>query len=58
MEKLTSFRFEGSDRVQAHCPTCKKWIHEVKVCLDCFTLDGFKDYIYCQECNTAIARSD
>jgi len=58
MEKLTAFRFEGSDRVQAWCETCKKWIDQVKVCLDCNTAAGIKDYVYCQECNTAIARSD
>jgi len=58
MEKLTAFRFEGSDRTQAWCGTCKEWIEQVKVCLDCNTSTGIKDYVYCQECNTAIAMSE
>jgi len=58
MEALTEIRFEGSDRMQARCETCNEWIEQVKVCLDCNTPSGIKDYIYCQECNTAIARSE
>jgi len=54
MEKLTEFRFEGSNRVQAWCEVCGKWIEQVKVCLDCNTSEGTKDYVYCKECNTAI----
>jgi len=57
MEKLTEFRFEGSDGVQAWCEICKKWIEQVEVCLDCNTSTSIKDYVYCQECNTAVARS-
>jgi len=56
MEKLTEFRFEGSDRVQAWCPVCVKWIEQVDVCLDCYPHD--RDYLYCQTCNTAVARSN
>jgi len=63
MEKLTAFRFEGSDKVEAWCPICKTYVSDVGISLDCFTHPGkkiieFVDYIYCQECNTAIARSE
>jgi len=56
MEWLTEKRFEGSDRVQAWCPVCVKWIEQVDVCLDCYPHD--RDYLYCQTCNTALAQSD
>lgn len=56
MEKLTDFRFEGTDRIQAWCGVCKKWIEQVDVCLDCYPYD--RDYIYCSHCNTAIAMSE
>jgi len=58
MEKLTSFRFEGSDRVQAWCEGCKQWLSEASVCLDCNTPTGLKDYIFCQDCKTALASGD
>lgn len=56
MEKLTSFRFENTNRVQAFCEVCEKWIEQVDVCLDCYPHDV--DYLYCSTCNTAIARSN
>jgi len=58
MEALTEMRFKGTDRQQAYCKTCKKWIEQVKVCLDCNTSIGIKDYVYCLDCNTAIVRSE
>ena len=56
MEALTEMRFEGSESMQAYCETCKKWIEQVDICLDCYPNDV--DYLYCQECNTALARSN
>jgi len=59
MEKLTKIEHvHGSEDLLAWCETCHAWIEQVKVCLDCNTSAGIKDYIYCQECNTAIARSE
>lgn len=58
MEKLTEFRFEGTNKVMAWCDKCHGWIKRVKVSLNCNTSNGTKDYICCQECKTAIARSN
>ena len=55
MEKLTDFRFEGTDRVQAWCPGCKTWIDDVDVIENCHPYN--RDYIMCPDCHTGIARS-
>lgn len=59
MEALTKIEHvHGSGDIIAWCEVCGNWIEQVKVCLDCNTSAGIKDYVYCQECNTAVARSD
>lgn len=52
MEALTELRFVGTERVEAWCPICMKWIHEVEIVHDC------RDIIYCPDCKTALIRSE
>jgi hypothetical protein len=56
MEALTELRFEGSDRVHAHCPTCNKWIDEVEIIENCHPYN--RTYAMCPACHTGIVRSD
>jgi len=56
MELLTKLRYEGTDRVEAWCAGCKKWIQEV--CLLDGCQPGNRTYVYCEECGEALIRSN
>jgi len=56
MEKLTTLRFEGSDKVQAYCYGCKKWIEQVEIIENCHPYN--RTYAMCPACHTGIVRSD
>ena len=56
MEMLTKLRYEGTDRVEAWCASCKKWVCE-DVCLLDGCSPGDVTYVYHEDCGEALIRS-